>query len=167
MKDPRNKFFVVAALLKKHALRSPNSELANICSAGLEDVGQYLDEYETVVQIASDFVKELHNSVDQLVEFKNITVHKLEDAAFNLFEPIAVIMREMVLRNKGNSPPRPVQGEILRSFEDSENWLPEDSTLVSEYYYHKIPASLAARDDSKKAPAADPDNDSDKDDKKG
>ena len=159
MKDPRNKFFVVAGLLKKHALRLSNPKLANICSDGLEDVGQYLDEYETAAQIASDFVKELHNSVDQLMEFKNVTVHKLEDAAFNLFEPIAVIMREMVLRNKGNPPPRPVQGEILRSFEDSENWRPEDPTLVSEYYYHKIPASLAARDNSKKAPDADSDKD--------
>lgn len=152
MEDRRNKFFLAAALLKKHALRSSNPELANICSDGLADVGQYLDEYETAVRIATRFVHELHISVKSLIKFKNATVHKLEDAAFNLFEPIAVIMRETVLRNKGNPPPRPVQTEAMRSFEDSGQWLPEDPTLVSEYYYHIIPTSLAAENAPQKAP---------------
>ena len=129
-----------ADFLAEQAPHSVEPELARACSEVLFDMAERVSAYENTIQIADFFLKEFHTAISRLEKIKNATKNALHDWTFELFETLAILAREDVLRNHSA---RPAQAEAIRYFMESGHWMPDDPTLVSEYYYHKIPALLA------------------------
>ena len=128
-----------ADLLAAHAPHAFDPALARVFSSLLSDMGARFDAYESAVAISVPFLTELRAAMASLDHFKTATRHALHDWVFNTFEAAAVLMREVMLRNGEN---RPFQAEVVDYFTNSGHWLPGDSTLVAEYFYHKLPALL-------------------------
>ncbi len=131
-----------ADFLAEHAQQSVEPELTRACSDVLFDVAEHLGTYESTIQIAKIFLKEFHSAIARLEQIKKATRNVLHDWTFELFESLAILSREDFLRN--NSA-RPAQTGAMRYFMKSGHWLPDDPTLVSEYYYRKLPASFSDR----------------------
>ena len=129
-----------AEFLAEQVPHSVEPELARACSEALFDMAERASVYESTIQIANRFLKEFHAAISGLGKVKNATRNALHDWTFEVFEALAILAREDALRNH---TVRPAQAKAIRYFTESGHWMPDDPTLVSEYYYHKIPASLA------------------------
>ena len=128
-----------ADLLAAHAPHAFDPALTRVFSALLSDMGARFDVYERAAKIGAPFLNELHAAMASLDHFQTATRHALHDWIFNAFEAAAVLTREVMLRNGEN---RPSQTEVMDYFVNSGHWLPDDSTLVAEYFYRKLPALL-------------------------
>ena len=128
-----------ADLLAAHAPHAFDPALTRVFSSLLADMGERFDVYERAAKIGAPFLNELHAAMASLDQCKTATRLTLHDWIFNAFEAAAILAREVMLRNGEN---RPFQTEVLDYFVNSGHWLPGDSTLVAEYFYHKLPALL-------------------------
>lgn len=61
-----------------------------------------------------------------------------EEDCFSLFECVVIFFR---LRQcfRGRAEPSPVERDVLGHFEQCGEWRPEDTTLVCEWYWRRIP----------------------------
>ena len=128
-----------ADLLAAHAPHAFDPALTRVFSSLLADMGARFDVYERAAKIGAPFLNELHAAMASLDHFQTATRHALHDWIFNAFEAAAVLTREVMLRNGENLPS---QAGVINYFVSSGHWLPGDSTLVAEYFYHKLPALL-------------------------
>lgn len=62
-----------------------------------------------------------------------------EEDCFSLFECVVIFFRLRQCAG-GMDAPSPVERDVLRHFEQCGEWLPEDATLVCEWYWRRIPA---------------------------
>ncbi len=128
-----------AAERLRRALPSvPEPQLAVLCADGLQEVAEHYPEYRSLVSTASPFMQEVAGYVTLLCADK--CAEPLEDVLFMLVEALAMVMREAVLR-QGRAF-RAVQEDILRYFEQSGRWRPEEGTLVADFYYRRIPVGV-------------------------
>lgn len=67
-----------------------------------------------------------------------------DDAVFCLFEDLALLVRAHSLRPSVVTTSTPLVA-LLDAFESSGEWHPEDGTLVSEWYWLRLPAMRLAR----------------------
>lgn len=128
-----------AKFLAAHVPDSFEPELTRACSNVLLDMAEHPGSYENTIEIGDLFLKEFRVALAGLGQIKNVTRLALHDWIFSLFEALAILTREETLRN---NEARPAQTEAMRYFTKSGHWLPEDSTLVAEYFYHKLPGLL-------------------------
>ena len=128
-----------ADLLAAHAPHAFDPALARALSAILSDMGKRFGVYESAARIGMPFLNELRVAMASLDQLKTATRLVLHDWIFNAFEAAAVLTREVMLRNGENLPS---QAGVINYFVSSGHWLPGDSTLVAEYFYHKLPALL-------------------------
>lgn len=124
-----------AKFLASHVTDSFEPELTHACSNVLLDIAEYADSYEGKIEIGSLFLKEFRVAMSSMEQIKKVTRLALHDWIFNLFEALAILTREETLRNNNA---RPAQAEAMRYFTKSGHWLPEDATLVAEYFYRKL-----------------------------
>lgn len=130
-----------ADLLAAHVPHAFDPALARALSSVLSDMGERFDVYESAVKICTPFLNELRVAMASLDQFEAASRLALHDWVFSAFEAAVVLTREVMLRT-GES--RPSQAGAIDYFMNSGHWLPGDSTLVAEYFYHKLPALLGA-----------------------
>ena len=117
--------------------QATQAEMFEVCARGLEAVCAHLDRYRSGVVMTADFLKELGETAKGVC---GETCSDVQAASFALVELMALVMRETSLR--AGTVPTQAEAALLRYFEESGNWDPHDSTLVSDYYYRKIPMAL-------------------------
>ncbi|MDE5879361.1 MAG: hypothetical protein K2G99_04990 [Desulfovibrio sp.] len=66
-----------------------------------------------------------------------------EGDCFSFFECLVILFRFRQYARGGEAGP--VEREVLRYFEECGEWRPDDETLVSDWYWRRIPAQAAAR----------------------
>ena len=66
-----------------------------------------------------------------------------EEECFSLFECMVIIFRLRQCARGGAMSP--VERDVLRYFEDCGEWGPDDETLVSQWYWWRIPVLTGAR----------------------
>lgn len=137
-----------AKFLAAHVPDSFDPELTRACSNALLDIAECADAYEGKIEVGSLFLRELWVAMAGMEQIKNVTRLALHDWIFNLFEALAILTREETLRD---NKARPAQAEAMRYFTKSGHWLPEDATLVAEYFYRKLPELLTDNTSGKNA----------------
>lgn len=118
-----------------------NPELMKLCAEGLRELGDNIEEYSSKATISSCFFQELCEKVKSISDDTAPKTELQHDNAFALFEALAVVFRETFLR-AGASALKPIQQAILDFFEGSGHWKANEGTLVSDYYYNRIPISI-------------------------
>ena len=116
-------------------------ELMKLCADGLHEVAENYEEYLSTAKTSSSFLRELAEKVKHIATDEKKEAHLQHDNAFAIFEAMAVVLRETFLRT-GASSLRPVQHAILSFFEGSGNWKANEGSLVSDYYYNRIPIAV-------------------------
>ncbi len=127
-----------ANCLKDAIPHAPDRELVSLCVQGLEEIAQHQDEYSRLISASEPFAQHLAEGIKMICDDFSQNPAEQHDAAFVLLEDLAIIMREAVLL-RGNKPPTPVQYNIMRYFESCGYWMFNDGTLVSDYYYTRVP----------------------------
>lgn len=65
-----------------------------------------------------------------------------EEECFSLFECMVILFRLRQCARRGEMSP--VERDVLRYFEECGEWGPDDETLVSQWYWWRIPALAGA-----------------------
>lgn len=132
-----------AMLMETAGAVVPDPELIGLCAGMLRELaGQ--DKSDTAnLRLATPFLLEA-NSILQILCMDVASQPKLlHDRVFALLECMAVIAKERSLSKKQQA--LPAQAALMRYFESCGQWSRDDGTLVSDYYYSRIPAHLANR----------------------
>ncbi len=130
---------LLAGFFKARCENEPNP-LYNFCACGLEELAESYPAYCTNAVVTAPFMAEINFFAKQFTSQPEELVVDVQGFAFMLFEALAAVMRETSFRtSKGYLEP-PVA--VLEFFERSGHWHDKDGTLVSEYYYSKIPNML-------------------------
>ena len=66
-----------------------------------------------------------------------------EEDCFSLFECMVILFRMCQCARGGETSP--LARDLLRYFEECGEWRPNDGTLVSEWYWRRIPGAAASR----------------------
>ncbi|WP_165078218.1 MULTISPECIES: hypothetical protein [unclassified Desulfovibrio] len=66
-----------------------------------------------------------------------------EEDCFSLFECMVILFRLRQCAGRGDASP--VERDVFRYFEECGEWDPDDETLVSQWYWWRIPALAAMR----------------------
>lgn len=142
MKNPvSNAELLKAAALFTHiAAETPDPKLVSLCAQGLTEMAENRQQYAACLEEAAPFWSELCETVRSVCAAANYSPATLYDKAFCLMECLAVITRENVLKSKAQTL-LPAQADIMCYFEDCGHWAQGDGTLVSDYYYRRIPGA--------------------------
>ena len=111
-----------------------------LCAQCLHEMGENLSLYTSGLQVSTLFFEELCKIIQSVCRDCDIPVIAMLDKAFGLMECLAVIVRESTLRQK-SAKALPAQADVMRYFEGCGHWMPGDGTLVTEFYYSRIPKS--------------------------
>ncbi|MEG2173230.1 MAG: hypothetical protein RRY29_08195, partial [Desulfovibrionaceae bacterium] len=87
------------------------------------------------VTLDTPFIQEFFASIN------NHSVAMDEDSAFALFECLVIFFQEKRLRMGNINLAAPEQA-VLAYFESSGHWLPQEHTLVNDWYWHKLPKKM-------------------------
>ena len=129
-----------------------DAELFSICERGLGEFAARSERYRASVHTAKPFMDELEQMLQRL-ELRAMALEgQRQEVAFGLVEALTMIMRETVLRTGGEFSE--AEKDVLRFFETSGRWTPMDGTLVSDYYYVRIPISVMLEFANQKTGAA-------------
>lgn len=104
------------------------------CKAGLQLLLRNPQSYDTHVTAPSPFTDHFLEALAQLPH---------PDAVFGLFEDLVIFMREKSLRCHGDNA-CPVETSLLSHFETLGEWHMGDGTLVSEWYWVRLPLAVIA-----------------------
>lgn len=124
-------------IARYHAMLSAVPNLAPVhCVVrdSLHHMLAHLPRFNAHIESNSPFVDEFVGTVRSM--------DTSEDACFALMECLVIFCREKRLRCNGSDSP--VEESLLRHFEESGKWNMTDGTLVSEWYWHVLPARCAA-----------------------
>lgn len=127
-----------AARLKGVVDEAPEPQLMLLCAQGLHELAENLHWYTSGLTVSTPFFEELLETVQSVCQDEEVPVMVMHDKAFGLMECLAVIVRESSLRQKSEQT-LPAQINVMRYFEGCGHWTPGDGTLVTEYYYSRIP----------------------------
>ncbi len=123
------------------ASQAREPRLMEVCSLGLREYAHQYYAYQSCVKTAAPFIQELAAEVSGLCPGGSHSPDGGHDMAFVLVEALALIMREAVLR-KGNHQPTSEQEAVMRYFEQSGHWRHGEGSLVTDYYYTRIPIDV-------------------------
>ena len=128
-----------AARLEAMFMEAPEPEILRLCGVFLRCIADDPD-YASGFTVTAPFLQEAMAAIRDLCgDAADIGV--MHDRAFALMECMAVIAREHTFR-KGAQKTLAAQADLMRFFEKSGHWAEGDGTLVSEYYYSRIPNNI-------------------------
>jgi len=127
-----------AARLKGFLAEAPEPQLMRLCAESLQEMAENLHWYNSDITVATPFWEELCKTVRDMCMDTESHSGVMHDMAFELIECLALISRESTLKQK-TRPALPAQTDVMRYFEGCGHWTPGDGTLVTEYYYSRIP----------------------------
>ncbi len=161
-----------ADILEEVVEQVPDAELVRLCVSGLRDFADRYDVYASTATTSARFVNEFAEKVKTIVdafpqhdmgdpakrkliwqnmqdkrcpskyiEGASIYANRCHDEAFALVESMVVIVREMHLR-MGAGDVSDVHGDLMSFFEARCQWRADDDTLVSDYYYRRVPIAV-------------------------
>ena len=133
-----------AMLMETAGASAPDPELLGLCANTLRELAGEDRNSAAGLKLTMPFLLEANRILQLLCVNFTSQPQLLHDRAFALLECMAVITKERSL-NKRKTKILPAQAALMRYFESSGQWSRDDGTLVSDYYYTKIPASLANR----------------------
>ena len=121
------------------------------CCDGLRVMMGKWESYIQKITTAECFLRFFSENIDNMLSCracfesdKSVDyTEKLEDIVFAITEEMAVLMREHCLRT-GPDGISDEERKIMDFFETSGLWFLGDGTLVSEYYYVKLPTQIIA-----------------------
>ncbi len=123
-----------AALLDAASPDAPFPRLMSLCAKCLHEAAEFGPSYIHSIRVCLPFLDEVKEKIDLLCGAESCRPEALHDLAFELIECFAVIAKENTL-TKGTQPALPAQAEVMRFFEESGEWAPDDGTMVSHYYH--------------------------------
>lgn len=120
-----------------------------LCRQGLQGIFSNLGSYSNKIQSATfihDCFRKNLSSLESLADAdvsaeKTDTAASLNDLCFAMIEEMAVLMRERYLR-EGGKDLSVSEKAVTDYFESSGNWYIGDTTMVSEYYFVKLPVTV-------------------------
>lgn len=130
-KQVTNKFL---AIQKKESMR----KYLTLCAQGLDELSSRLEYYLERTVIAEPFLEELLNELHKCADDTHTSEQLLPERGFAMLVCLAVIFREEYQKQEGRQL-SPIQAEILRFFEESDEWQKGDGKLATDYYYFIIP----------------------------
>lgn len=130
-----------ASRLTTLAAEAEDPELTHICVQGLLEIADRYAKYKNTTVTGRRFMDELDESVRSLLKEKDFAAEEMHSVAFQMIEAIAVVIREASLR-ESTQQPRAAQEAVMRYFEESGHWHPGDGSLVSDYYYNRVPIGV-------------------------
>ena len=116
------------------------SPLCRFCATGLDELAAECAKYHEHSVVAAPFLEEIRMTALLVSEAIGHVAHDAQAVAFGTLESLAAIMREVSLRRQGELTE--AQQTILEFFEMSGLWEQHDGTLVTDYYYNRIPAAM-------------------------
>ena len=141
MEATKNACHATANYFSSLASDSFDPELMQLCADGLREVAENYEEYSSVVSTASPFLRELSEKVKLIAHDAKREAELQHDHAFSLMESMAVVLREVLLR-KGASVLKPAHHKLLDFFEGSGHWKANEGSMVTDYYYNRIPITV-------------------------
>lgn len=104
----------------------PADALQPLLCAGLHSLLQHCELYDGCIMRDNPFLQELGE----------ILAHLDAENRFSLLECLIILLREKELRRSGRTDE---EGRVLRYFEQSGEWAPDDGTLISLWYWVRLP----------------------------
>lgn len=127
-----------------HALRP-------LCAAGLRCLADNAEQYDQLIVRPNAFAAHFAATVAMLAPTAALASSsatpadgQLDDATFMLVEDMAALFRERSLRAPEDAP-RAAEQALLDHFERSGEWLPADGTIITDWYYVRLPALVLAQ----------------------
>lgn len=133
-----------AAILEAASQGSPSSQLMLLCARCLYEIAESGPRSIHNIHVGFPFLSEAERKIRTLCAAGSLPPELLYDLAFELVECFAVIAKENAM-SKGARRVSPAQAEVMRYFEESGEWAPDDGTLVTQYYYLLISNEDPAR----------------------
>lgn len=127
-----------AAILEAASQDSPSSQLMLLCARCLHEIAKSGPGCVHSIHVGFPFLTEAERTIRKLCAAGSLPPELLHDLAFELVECFAVIAKENAL-STGARRISPAQAEVMRYFEESGEWAPDDGTLVTQYYYLLLP----------------------------
>lgn len=134
---------------EQDAGKSESGTYIAMCRQGLQGMLDNIEKYSGGIQAATYIrdcfmanLRDLAHIAELDGSYHNAgRVGSLNDLCFAMVEEIAVLVRERYLREgcKGLSPN---EKSLMDYFEGSGMWFMGDSTMVSDYYYVKLPVAV-------------------------
>lgn len=114
-------------------LEHTNAPYANLCHLALETILSRINEYDAIDCLP-------HEILEHTIE----VIHLLPEpiAIFSLFEDLSLINRAYSLLA---DEPSPNALKILQAFENMGEWTPGDGTIVSDWYWLRLPAIVLSQ----------------------
>ncbi len=113
-------------------------EIFSLCARGLLAITAQQERYSHTAIVKTPFWNELQAALALVCN--EGCQEDLQAEGFRILEAVMLIMREASLR-MGNERTKE-EAELLAFFEQSGNWQANDGTLVSDYYYSRIPRTV-------------------------
>lgn len=127
-----------------HALRP-------LCAAGLRCLAENAEQYDRLIVRPNAFAAHFAATVAMLAPTAALAPPatapaggQIDDAAFMLVEDMAALFRERSLRAPEDAP-RAAERALLDHFERCGEWLPADGTIITDWYYVRLPALVLAQ----------------------
>lgn len=98
--------------------------------SGLSSLKEYSADYDSILDDSNPFYQEFTHCLQQ----DSIT----DDDWFSLFECVVIFIRMRQVSAKNLSQP---EESVLHDFETCGEWTPRDDTVVSRWYWGRIPAT--------------------------
>lgn len=133
-----------AAILEAASQDSPSPQLMLLCARCLHEIAESGTDRIHDIHVGFPFLTEAERTIRKLCAASSLPPELLHDLAFELVECFAVIAKENTLV-PGARRISPAQAEVMRYFEESGEWAPDDGTLVTQYYYLLLPNGEPSR----------------------
>lgn len=127
-----------AVVLEAAFKTAPAPQLMQICAGCLYEIADSGPSYTPDIHVGLAFLSQAEKIIQALYTADSASPELLHDLAFELVECFAVIAKENSLNGSARDATA-AQAEVMRYFEESGEWSPNDGTLVTQYYYLRIP----------------------------
>lgn len=126
-------FFIRNASLLRTArerLALCDNPYSDMCSSAIECILSRTSEYDAIPSMPSVITDHLLRMLPLLPD---------EDAVFSIYEDLVLVLRSYILHNPRLHMAAP-ERRLVEHFELCGEWHPGDGTLVSEWYWLRLPA---------------------------
>ena len=110
----------------------------------IDSIREFVDRWEHFkvnTTIAKQFLDELTTLLHKCRPEEGAPDEYLEDCTFAIVECLANIFREDHLKQPTRQP-APAQANLMRLFEEHDEWNKGDGKVVTDYYYFVIPDAV-------------------------
>ena len=120
--------------------QNTDEKLYKLCAEGLHNIATQAHLYQGTSTASAPFFKELIEQAKKIAALDPLHNADTQAIAFQLFEALAIVTLETVLKNKAASP---VDRNICDYFETSGHWAKEQKTLATDCYYYLVPQTYS------------------------